>query len=200
MTAQGIDGDFTTVDAALLNRYFREYFQAHGQGGTHTQQRNLIQLFNFLRREYGHPSPYTDDLNRYAEVRGKPKTLSPGFIDDLLEVTGGGKAHDFENARDHAIIRALRSEGIRRQEVLSMVMHTLPADLLSNSVIRLVPLKGARQAGEGPSRRSRAPAAPPPRAGESPARRAARYAGTPPCPARPAPGPRPGLLIPARPT
>jgi hypothetical protein len=68
LAAQGVDGDFTTVDTGLLNRYFREYFQAHGQGGTHTQQRNLIQLFNFLRREYGHPSPYTDGLNRYAAI------------------------------------------------------------------------------------------------------------------------------------
>ncbi len=30
-----------------------------------------------------------------------------------------------------------------------MVMHTLPADLLRNPVFRLVPLKGARNAGEG---------------------------------------------------
>jgi hypothetical protein len=45
MTAAGIDGDFTCADTALLNRYFREYYLAHGQGGTHTLQRNLIQLF-----------------------------------------------------------------------------------------------------------------------------------------------------------
>jgi site-specific recombinase XerC len=47
-------------------------------------------------------------------VRGRPKTLGAEFIDDLLEVTGGGRARDFETARDHAIIRILRSEGIRR--------------------------------------------------------------------------------------
>ncbi len=57
MTANGLDGDFTTVDTALLNRYFRECYQTRGQGGTHTQQRNLIQLFNYLQREYGHPAP-----------------------------------------------------------------------------------------------------------------------------------------------
>jgi len=68
MTANGLDSDFTTVDTAMLNRYFREYYQTRGQGGTHTQQRNLIQLFNYLRREYGHPSPYAAGLNRYAEV------------------------------------------------------------------------------------------------------------------------------------
>jgi len=149
MSAHGIDGDFTVVDTAMLNRYFREYYDAHGQGGTHTQQRNLIQLFNFLQREHSHPSPYTVGLNRYAEVKGRPKTLSAEFIDDLLQVTGGGKARDFEAARDHAIIRILRSEGIRRHELLSMVMHTLPADLIKNPVFRLVPLKGARAAGEG---------------------------------------------------
>ena len=149
LDAQGVEGDFTVVDTALLNRYFREYYDAHGQGGTHTHQRNLIQLFNFLDREQGHPSPYTATLNRYAEVKGRPKTLSGEFIDDLLQVTGSGKARDFEAARDHAIIRILRSEGIRRQELLSMVMHTLPADLTKNPVFRLVPLKGARAAGEG---------------------------------------------------
>ncbi len=149
LTATGIDGDFTSADTPLLNRYFREYYLKHGQGGTHTLQRNLIQLFNFLARERGRPTPYTDGLNRYAEVKGRPKTLGAEFIDDLLEVTGGGRARDFETARDHTIIRILRSEGIRRAELLSMVMHTLPADVIKNPVIRLVPLKGSRAAGEG---------------------------------------------------
>jgi integrase/recombinase XerD len=149
MTGQQIDGDFTVADTAMLNRFFREYYDTHGQGGTHTLQRNMIQLFNFLQRERDHPSPYTTALNRYAEVKGRPKTLSADFIDDLLQVTGGGKARDFQAARDHAIIRILRSEGIRRHELLSMVMHTLPADLIKNPVLRLVPLKGARAAGEG---------------------------------------------------
>jgi hypothetical protein len=70
MTANGIDGDFTVVDTSLLNRYFREYYLEHGQGGTHTQQRNLIQLFNFLDRERGLATPYADRLNRYAAVKG----------------------------------------------------------------------------------------------------------------------------------
>lgn len=139
----------TAAGTALLNRFFRDYYDTHSQGGTHTLQRNLIQLFNFVQREHGHPTPYTAALNRYAEVKSRPKTLSADFIDDLLDVTGGGQARDFETARDHAIIRILRSEGIRRLERLSMVMHTLPADLISNPVFRLVPLKGARATGEG---------------------------------------------------
>jgi integrase/recombinase XerD len=149
LTANGVRGDFTVADTTLLNRYFREYYLARGQGGTHTLQRNLIQLFSFLARERGNPTPYTDALNRYAEVKGRPKTLGSEFVDDLLEVTGGGRARDFETARDHAIIRILRSEGIRRAELLGMVMHTLPADVIKNPLIRLVPLKGARAAGEG---------------------------------------------------
>lgn len=112
------------------------------------QQRNLLPLFNFLQSEYSHPTP-TQGLNRYAEVRGKPHTLSAQFIDDLLDVTGGGKARDFETARDHAIIRILRSEGIRREELLSMVVHGLPGDVIKNPVFRLVPLKSARAAGQG---------------------------------------------------
>jgi hypothetical protein len=37
MSEQDIDGDFTAIDTTLLNRYFREYYRQHGQGGTHTQ-------------------------------------------------------------------------------------------------------------------------------------------------------------------
>ena len=104
MTASSLDGDFTTVDTAMLNRYFREYYQAHGQGGTHTLQRNLIQLFNCLQREYGHPTPYTAGLNRYAEApEDGPGPFPPPSSTHLLEVTDGGKARDFETARDHAI-------------------------------------------------------------------------------------------------
>ena len=150
MTASGLDGDFTVLDVATLNRYFRDYYLEHGQGGTHTLQRNLIQLFNYLEHERGFASPYSADaLNRYTPVKGRPKTLSADFIDELLEVTGGGRARDFETARDHAIIRILRSEGIRRTELLEMAMHTLPADVIRNPIFRLVPLKGARAAGEG---------------------------------------------------
>lgn len=123
MTAQDIDGDFTVVDTAMLNRYFRDYYREHGQGGTNAQQRNLLPLFNFLQEECD-PHPYTPKLNRYTEVKGKPKTLSGDFVNDLLEVTGGGKARDFENARDHAIIRILRSEGIRLAAVYAAIRVT----------------------------------------------------------------------------
>jgi integrase/recombinase XerD len=150
MTGNGIDGDFTVLDVPTLNRYFREYYLEHRQGGTHSLQRNLIQLFKYLEHERGFASPYHGDaLNRYAPLKGRPKTLSGDFVDELLEVTGGGRARDFETARDYAIIRILRSEGIRRSELLGMTMYTLPADVIRNPIFRLVPLKGAREAGEG---------------------------------------------------
>ncbi|MBV9445897.1 MAG: hypothetical protein JO345_08385 [Streptosporangiaceae bacterium] len=91
MTAQDIDGDFTVVDTGILNRYFRDYHRMHGQAGINAQQRNLLPLFKFLEEEYGHPHPYTTKLNRYTEVKGKPKTLSREFIDDLLEVPTAGR-------------------------------------------------------------------------------------------------------------
>jgi len=46
MTANKVSGDFTVVDVAMLKRYFRDYYLEHGQGGTHTLQRNLIQPFS----------------------------------------------------------------------------------------------------------------------------------------------------------
>ena len=67
----------------------------------------------------------------------------------LQHDVGGGRARDFENARDHAIIRILASEGIRRGEVLGMMMYALPADVIREPVIRVVPLKSARAAAEG---------------------------------------------------
>ena len=72
LSANGIAGDFTDVDTALLNKYFREYYLTHGQGGTHTLQRNFLQLFGFLERERGCRTPYADGLNRYAAVKGDP--------------------------------------------------------------------------------------------------------------------------------
>jgi integrase/recombinase XerD len=150
MTSQKppMEGDFTACDTRVLNRFFRDYHQAHGQGGTNTKQRNLRHLFSWLEAEYDHPHPYTDDLNRYAPVKVKPSTLSLDFLKDLLEVTGGGKAKDFGRSRDHALIRVL-SEGLRRTEVVQMQMEDLPLDLVVQPIVRVVPLKGARAEDSG---------------------------------------------------
>jgi hypothetical protein len=44
LTAKGITGDYTVADVALLDRFFRDYFREHGQGRTHTLQRNSLPL------------------------------------------------------------------------------------------------------------------------------------------------------------
>ena len=80
MSAKGIDGDFTAADTAMLNHFLRDYFRQHGQGGTHSQQRNMRHLFSYLARETGHPHPYTDALHRYSEQKQRrPATLFGGL-------------------------------------------------------------------------------------------------------------------------
>jgi integrase/recombinase XerD len=143
MTSAGLDGDFTACDTGVLNRFFRDYRAVHGQGGTNTKQRNLRHLFTWLEHDYDHPHPYTDDLNRYAPVKVRPSTLSGDFIRDLLAATGGGRGRSFEDARDHALIRLL-CEGLRRTEIVQMRVDDLPADLVLQPLVRVVPLKGAR--------------------------------------------------------
>jgi integrase/recombinase XerD len=148
MAAGNVDGDFTACDTAMLNRFFAEYLKDHTQGGTNTLQRNLAHLFEWLEEAYGHPSPYTDKLHRYAPAKRRPATLAEEFIRDLLELTGDGRARDFENVRDHAIIRVF-TEGPRRTEVAQMEVDDLSADLIARPFARVVPLKDARAYGEG---------------------------------------------------
>jgi site-specific recombinase XerD len=143
MTAQEIKGDFTVCDTDMLNRFFADYLSSHGQTGTNTKQRNLRHLFTWLEQRYGHPHPYTDALNRYAALKTRPSTLSVQFIADLLEITGNGRARNFADARDHALIRFL-CEGVRRTEVTQLKMNDLSADLVARPFVRVTALKGAR--------------------------------------------------------
>jgi site-specific recombinase XerD len=148
MSAEGIEEEFTGCDTALLNRFFGAYYAAHGQGGTNTKQRNLRHLFTWLEREHDHSHPYTEELQRYSPAKNRPSTLAGSFITDLLEVTGGGKARRFADARDHAIIRVL-TEGVRRTELVQLQTTDLPIDVIAQPFVRVVPLKGARAATEG---------------------------------------------------
>lgn len=148
MTAEMINEDFAACDTALLNRFFAQYLKTHTQGGTNTLQRNLAHLFAFLDEVYDHPNPYSARLNRYAPEKKRPATLAEDFIKDMLEVTGGGRARDFEGIRDHAIIRVF-TEGVRRTELAQMQIDDLSADLMARPFARVVPLKGARAYSEG---------------------------------------------------
>jgi site-specific recombinase XerD len=148
MTRTGLEADFTGCDTAVLNRFFAGYLAAHCQTGTNTKQRNLRHLFSWLEEAYGHPHPYVSGLQRYAPTRTRPSTLAQQFIVELLEVTGGGRARGFEDTRDHAMIRVL-TEGVRRTEIVQLQMGDLAADLIARPFVRMVPLKGARDSGEG---------------------------------------------------
>ena len=143
MTSKAIAGDFTACDTATLNLFFRDYYSSHSRGGTNTKQRNLRHLFTWLDSEYDHPHPYTGDLSRYAPAEAQPPVLSLDFIKDLLAVTGGGRGKSFADVRDHALIRVL-TEGLRRSEITQIRVTDLPADLIRQPLIRVVPLKGAR--------------------------------------------------------
>jgi integrase/recombinase XerD len=148
MAEEDIDGDFTACSVDLLNRFFSAYRNSHSQGGTNTRQRNLHHLFTWLAFRYDHPDPWTDDMVRYGPVQSRPSTLDESFIRDLLEVTGGGKATSFVDARDHAMIRML-TEGVRREELAQQQITDLSEDLITRPFVRVVPLKGARDFSEG---------------------------------------------------
>lgn len=145
MTAQKIDGDFTECDAATLNRFFADYFKSHTQGGTNTLQRNMAHLFDWLQRVYGNPNPYADQaFNRYAPAKARPTTLSDDFIRELLAATGDGRARNFVDVRDHAIIRVF-TEGVRLTEVTQLEVADLAPDLIAQPGAQVVPLKSARE-------------------------------------------------------
>jgi integrase/recombinase XerD len=44
MDQVGLEVDFTGCDTAVLNRFFRSFYETHSQGGTNTKQRNLRHL------------------------------------------------------------------------------------------------------------------------------------------------------------
>jgi site-specific recombinase XerD len=148
MTEQQVGDDFTACDPAMLNRFFAWYRKTHTQGGTNTRQRNLHHLFKWLDKVYGHPDPWTDDLVRYGPGEVSPATLDQEFIRDLFKVTGDGRAKDFEDIRDYAIIRVL-TEGVRRTELAQIELQDLSADLVAQPFVRVVPLKGARASSKG---------------------------------------------------
>jgi site-specific recombinase XerD len=149
MTEEEIGEDFTGCSVDLLNRFFAAYRNAHTQNGTNTRQRNLHHIFKWLAARYGHPDPWADpDLVRYGPEKSRPSTLDTEFIQDLLAVTGGGKATVFVDIRDHAMVRLL-TEGVRREELAQIHLQDLSADLIASPFVRAVPLKGAREYSQG---------------------------------------------------
>jgi hypothetical protein len=90
MTEKEIGDDFTTCDTRTLKRFFADYLSAHGRPAP-TPSSGTCGTCSWMEGTYGHPHPYTDQLNRYAPLKVRPSTLSLRFIADLLEVTGNGQ-------------------------------------------------------------------------------------------------------------
>jgi len=85
------------------------------------QQRNLIQLFNYLQREYGHPSP-TRRGSTDTPKSGTAKTLSPASSTTCWRSRRRKAATSRRPRPRHHPHPAQR--GHPRQELLGMVMHT----------------------------------------------------------------------------
>jgi integrase/recombinase XerD len=138
LTEQDHRGGFDTVDADILNRFFRAYLEGHSQGGTNTRQRNIMNLFNWLvAEEYMARSPYED--KRFARYRADvkaPDVLDDALISALLKVTSG---RDYESVRDNAIIRLFLT-GMRREQMAMLNVEDL--DLIDRTVY-VLPQKGA---------------------------------------------------------
>jgi hypothetical protein len=139
------------VFGGRAEHFFAAYRNAHSQGGTNTRQRNMHHLFKWLALRYDHPDPWTEDMVRYGPVKSRPSTLAESFIRDLLEVTGGGKATSFVDARDHAMIRML-TEGVRREELAQQQITDLSEDLIARPFVRVVPFKDGREPDEAVER------------------------------------------------
>ena len=134
LTETGFAGDFTEVDAEVLNGYFAAYLRAHGQGGTVTKQGNLRPFCAWLAYEFDSPDPYTDRaLNRYARIIEPPPVLDEQIITALLSVT---KGKDYEAIRDHAIVWLLLT-GMRRQELASLRVQSV--DLTARMLVTVGP-------------------------------------------------------------
>lgn len=135
------DGGYEDVTVDQYNGFMTAYLKTHSLGGTVTKQGNLRPFLAYIAEEYDVENIWDHKhRNRYSRGDQKPPILAEEILEDLLEVTGGGRARTFEDARDYAIIRTLL-HGARRAEVAGMDVDSL--DLLSRAkTAELMPLKG----------------------------------------------------------
>jgi site-specific recombinase XerD len=116
-------GDLTPVCASqTFNAFLRDYLDGHDVNGASFVQRNLRNLFKWLEKETGTPTPFgSEDTDRYVAREHKPKILSREFIKELL---GSCESATFTRVRDEAIICLLlggtscrrgRRDGVRRR-------------------------------------------------------------------------------------
>lgn len=138
LVSTGFGRGFEFVDAAVLNAYFRHYFDANSQGGTNTRQRDLTVFFRWVAEEFDVPNPYDGKaVNRYSPAKTVIPVLTPEVITALLKVTADPK--DYACARDHAIIRLFLS-GMRLEQMVRLNVEHID---FAKQLAHIAGLKGA---------------------------------------------------------
>jgi integrase/recombinase XerD len=119
MSGQGIDGDFTACDTAMLNRFFADYLASHEQGPTPASATGGTSLPGWKRptgiRTRG-PRHCTGTRRRRSGPRRWPRN---SFRICSSSPAAAGRAGLRTEVRDHAMIRVL-TEGVRRTELIQL--------------------------------------------------------------------------------
>lgn len=143
LTENGFDGGFEAIGVLHYNSFMNAYLSTHTLGGTVTKQGNLRPFLRYIAEEYDVPNLWDDKKrNKYARKDEAPPVMTDTLIEDMLTVTGGGKAKSFADKRDHAIIRMLLS-GPRRTQIANLNVDDLDLVSAAKSVL-LCGLKGGR--------------------------------------------------------
>lgn len=143
---EGFAGDYADVGADILNAFLADYRAGHSQGGTNTKLRRLRPFFNWLEDTFDIISPFrTNKVSYYAPGAPAASALGSDVIGDMLEVCKPvkGSPTEFDDVRDTAIIRLLRS-GVRRAELVGIWVEDVD---FANQIIQVGALKDARRRG-----------------------------------------------------
>ncbi len=143
LTENGFEGGFEDITVLHYNTFMNAYLTTHSIGGTVTKQGNLRMFLRHIAEEYEVENIWDHKKrNSYSRPDSAPPVLTGTIIEDMLTVTGGGRAKDWMDKRDHAIIRLLLS-GPRRTQIASLDVEDL--DLVSpGKTALLCSLKGGR--------------------------------------------------------
>jgi hypothetical protein len=98
--ANGIAGDFTAVDTAMFNRYFRDYYTTAAKAGLTPSNRTCSSYSNSCRASTATRNPYTEKLNRYAEEK---KPVHPTQQNTIIRIADLVNANLYAYAADNPV-------------------------------------------------------------------------------------------------
>jgi hypothetical protein len=100
-------------------------------------QTNLHHFFKWLERTRGWTDPWkSEDLVRYGPGKKRPTTLATEYVSDLLAVTGGGNAQNFDDASRPLTCRPISSRGRSAASFRSREHASSPTGALSSPRLR----------------------------------------------------------------